>query len=121
MATGRWLQNVVKQEEKAIKELHYFFCSDARLKELNEKYLQHYDYTDVITFPYYYNPIEADIYISLERIEENAARYAENDFFLELDRVIVHGLLHMCGYPDSSEREKSTMRKLERSYLKIRP
>lgn len=119
--TSQWLSNVAKQEDKTIRELHYFFCSDARLKELNEKYLKHYDYTDVITFPYHYEPIEADVYISIDRIAENAAKYSKNDFFLELDRVLVHGLLHMCGYLDGSKEEKAAMRTLERSYLAIRP
>ena len=120
LVTSRWLTAVAKQENRVIRELHYFFCSDVRLKDINQKHLEHYDYTDVITFPYHYDPIEADVYISIDRIKENAAKYSNNDFFLELNRVIVHGLLHMCGHLDGTKEEKANMRTLEQSYLAMR-
>ena len=116
----QWLLEVAEQERKEIRELHYFFCSDAHLWVLNEKFLKHSDFTDVTTFPYDYNPIEADIYISLDRIAENAKTYAKNDFFHELNRVVVHGLLHMCGYNDRNDEDKANMRSLELHYLSKR-
>jgi len=119
-ATTQWLLKVAQLEAKKIRELHYFFCSDAHLYALNEKYLQHSDFTDVITFPYNYDPIEADIYISIDRISENAMTYAKNDFLDELSRVVVHGLLHMCGYGDRSDEDKANMRSLELRYLSKR-
>jgi len=118
--TMQWLLKVAEQEGKEIRELHYFFCSDAHLGVLNEKFLKHSDFTDVITFPYDYDPIEADIYVSLDRIAENAITYAKNDFFDELNRVVVHGLLHMCEYNDGNDADKANMRSLELHYLSKR-
>ena len=93
-------------------------CDDTYLLDLNNRYLNHNTLTDIITFPYSSHPINAEIYISLDRIIENAKVYAINDILSELHRVIVHGLLHMCGHDDCSEPLKSKMRELESKYLR---
>ena len=95
----------------------YIFCPDDHLLEINQRYLDHTDYTDIITFPYNYEPIEAEIYISLGRVHENAANFGVTPKE-ELLRVIVHGLLHMCGYDDQKDTDKAQMRKLEDKFIK---
>lgn len=112
-----WLSSVAQSEKKKIESIQYVFCDDQYLYDLNRTYLQHETLTDIITFPYGTNPIIAEIYISLERVIENANTYADGDQLLELCRVMVHGLLHMCGYEDHSAADKSKMRFLESSYL----
>lgn len=112
-----WLKSVALAEEKIISKLQYHFCSDYQLLDLNLQYLQHDTLTDIITFPYDTDPIEAEIYISLDRVTENAKTYSNGDYFLELNRVLVHGLLHMCGYSDHSLEEQEIMRYKESHYL----
>lgn len=111
-----WLHEVAKEEGKSIAQICYTFCSDERLLEINKTHLNHDYYTDIITFPYAYEQIESDIFISVERVLENAKtlQISETD---ELKRVIVHGLLHMCGYEDASEEQKEIMREKETYYL----
>jgi rRNA maturation RNase YbeY len=112
-----WLEKVARAESKHISTLLYIFCTDAFLLKINQQYLNHNTLTDIITFPYGNNPIEAEIYVSLERVFENAIRYSKGHKHQELARVLVHGLLHMCGYSDHSEEEKKTMRAKESQYL----
>ena len=112
-----WLESVALAEAKIIAKLQYYFCSDAQLLDLNLQYLQHDTLTDIITFPYDTDPIEAEIYISLDRVMENAKTYSNGDYFLELNRVLVHGLLHMCGYNDHSLEEQEIIRDKESHYL----
>ncbi len=114
-----WLHEVAEAEEVTIKSLTYIFCSDKYLKTLNKEYLDHDNYTDIITFPYGYEPIEADIFISLERVAENAKYFEHDDFPQELHRVMVHGLMHMCGYQDKKASDKRHMRSLENKYLAL--
>lgn len=117
-AVSKWLLKVVEQEGKELVSLTYVFCSDEYLFRLNQEYLQHDTYTDVITFPYgEENEIEGDIFISIERVKENAATF-KTSFERELHRVMVHGLLHLCGYGDKGEEESSLMRKMESDYLR---
>jgi len=114
-----WINTVVEGENKTVHELVYVFCDDERLLELNREYLDHDTYTDILTFPYSESDgIQADIFISIPRVLENAKRYnivVEE----ELRRVMIHGVLHLVGYNDHSEDEKIKMRELEESKLKM--
>ena len=116
--TSTWLNSVVISEDKELEEINYIFCSDSYLLKINQDYLDHDYYTDIITFPYSYQPIKSDIYISIDRVAENAL--AENvSFIQELHRVLVHGLLHMCGYDDQNSDAKAIMRQKEDQYLAL--
>lgn len=114
----RFLFDIALKENCSLKSLSYIFCSDSYLLEINKKFLNHDTLTDIITFPLtgYYNFIEGEIYISLERVKENALKFkcTESD---ELLRVIFHGLLHLCGFGDKSKKEKLIMREREDFYL----
>ncbi len=113
-----WLQEVAALEGKKVLQLNYVFCSDAYLLEMNQAYLKHETLTDIITFDQSENPgiIEGDVYISYERVQENAKKFdSESD---ELYRVMVHGLLHLCGYKDKKPGEVRLMREKEQHYLK---
>jgi len=116
-----WLTGVASQESKKIEQLQYVFCDDSYLIDINQEYLNHDTFTDIITFPYKTDPIEAEIYISLNRVQENALIYNDGNLMLELYRVLVHGLLHMCGYNDHSDDEKKAMRDLENHYMASKP
>jgi rRNA maturation RNase YbeY len=112
-----WLSNVAKSEHKTISSLTYIFCSDEYLLDINIKYLGHDYYTDIITFPYKEgNDIESDMYISIDRVKENAIEFSET-FENELCRVMVHGLLHLIGYGDKNDDEIKIMRQKEEEYL----
>ncbi|MBT8230841.1 MAG: rRNA maturation RNase YbeY [Bacteroidia bacterium] len=114
-----WLLEVVRTENKAISSLDYIFCSDQHLLEINKKYLDHDYYTDIITFPLNTDPIESNVFISIDRVKENAQLYNQS-FIDELHRVIVHGLLHMIGYNDKTQEDEFQMREKENSYLQLR-
>jgi len=108
-----WLNKLVKSERKFIGELHFIFCDDEYLLELNKKYLNHDTYTDIISFDYTKgNKIGGDIFISIDRIKENALEYNAS-FDQELRRVMAHGILHLLGYNDKTENEKVQMRNKE--------
>ncbi|MEO6230064.1 MAG: rRNA maturation RNase YbeY [Ferruginibacter sp.] len=113
-----FLTNLALREACVLKGLTYVFCSDSYLLAINKKFLNHDTLTDIITFPLTEDEkyIEGEIYISIERIKENASKFrcSEND---ELLRVIFHGLLHLCGYGDKSKAEKFVMREKEDFYL----
>ena len=109
----QWLKGVAETEGKQIKQMNYIFCDDEYLLEINKQYLNHDFYTDIITFPYKQgHEIESDIFISVDRVRENAVLY-KTDFDRELLRVIAHGLLHLMGYKDKTEEEEKTMREKE--------
>jgi len=112
-----WLTSVAEAESKALKTLNYIFCSDEYLLEINQKYLDHDYYTDIISFPLKSDPIEGDIFISVDRVRENAGDL-NLEFLSELKRVMVHGLLHFLGYDDHSEQDIKKMREQEDHYLK---
>lgn len=114
----KWLNKVASAEKHKICNLSYIFCDDEFLLTLNEGYLQHDTLTDVITFEYSSKrfQIEGEIYISIERIEENAAALGISTE-IELRRVMAHGLLHLCGYGDKSKKEKEEMTMKEDSAL----
>lgn len=108
-----WLFRLAESEHKNIGEINYIFCDDDYLLEINQNYLDHDTYTDIISFDNTVgNSLNGDIFISTERVEENAAEY-NVDFLQELKRVIAHGMLHFCGYQDKSESESELMRRKE--------
>lgn len=112
-----WLEKVAKAETKNISSLTYIFCSDEYILDINIKYLGHDYYTDIITFPYKEgDDIESDLYISLERVKENAEDFHVS-FDEELRRVMVHGLLHLFGYSDKSKEDIRLMREKEDYYI----
>ncbi|MDX1940068.1 MAG: rRNA maturation RNase YbeY [Saprospiraceae bacterium] len=105
----KWVKEILQQENKILQHISFIFCSDSYLHELNVQYLHHDTLTDIITFYYAYLPdIEGDIFISIDRIKENAKIFA-GSFEEELHRVIAHGVLHLCGYGDKSDSEKVNM------------
>lgn len=111
-----WLQGVVLEQEATLGYLNFIFCSDAHLHQINVSYLNHDTFTDIITFPYNYNPVESDIFISIDRIKENAQVF-EVAFMDELLRVMVHGVLHLVGFNDKSPEEQQLMREQENHYV----
>lgn len=112
-----WLVEVINEENREEGELNYIFCDDAYLHELNVKYLNHDTLTDVITFDYAAGKrLHGDIYISVERILENAKDYNVT-FEKELARVMVHGVLHLCGYKDKASADIIMMRAKEDHYI----
>ncbi len=115
-ALEAWLNTVVLREGKKLGIVNFIFCSDTFLHEINVTYLQHDTYTDIITFPYSEMLVSGDIYISTDRVKENAVKYGV-PFDNELHRVIVHGVLHLCGYTDATPEEKKNMTGKENEYL----
>jgi rRNA maturation RNase YbeY len=113
-----WLKDAAKAEGFAIGELNYIFCSDAYLLDINQKYLGHDTLTDIVTFDNSEDPkmIEGDIFISIERVRENAIKFDTEDS--ELKRVMVHGLLHLAGYKDKDKAQRELMRNKENEHLK---
>ena len=110
---SQWIQNVILSESKTIGEINYIFCDDEYLLDINKKYLNHDFYTDVISFDYSEaNIISGDVFISVDRVKENAEEY-NVPFNEELKRVIIHGILHYCGYKDKSSQEAVNMRNKE--------
>ena len=109
---------IFRTEGTLLHELHYVFCSDAYLLQINQQYLNHDTYTDIITFNLSepFKPVLSDIYISVDRVRENAM-LLQTTFKLELHRVIFHGALHLCGLKDKSKKEKELMRLKEDYYL----
>lgn len=121
LAIKKWLKNTVELEKKKLGELNYIFCSDEYLLEMNVSYLNHDTLTDIITFDNSETEglIVGDIFISVDRVEENAKKF-EVEFAEELHRVMVHGALHLLGYKDKKKEEKEKMREKENYYLKKR-
>jgi probable rRNA maturation factor len=115
-----WLKKVADKEGFKIKDLNYIFCSDEYLHKINVDYLDHDTFTDIITFDNSEdkNTLEGDIFVSIERVKENSI-ILNTVFDEELKRVIVHGLLHLCGYDDHSVEDKTEMRRLESEYIQI--
>ena len=118
-AYEKWLQQVIISEEKKEGDINYIFCDDEYLHEINVKYLNHDDYTDIISFDNSVgNILHGDIFISTERVAENAEKF-QVEFQEELKRVIAHGLLHFCGYKDKTDDEAQLMRQKEDEKIKM--
>jgi probable rRNA maturation factor len=115
-----WLKAVAQAEGFAMGDLNYIFCSDEYLLNVNRQYLDHDYYTDIITFDNSEeeNRIDGDIFVSIDRIKDNA-KTLNQPYEYEQKRVLVHGLLHLLGYPDKSEEEASVMRSKEELYIKL--
>ncbi len=110
---SEWLSNVILSENKKEGDVNYIFCDDAYLLEINQQYLEHDTLTDIISFDYSVgNELHGDIFISVERVAENATDYNVT-FEEELKRVFVHGLLHYCGYKDKTDEDTLVMRTKE--------
>ena len=118
--TSRWLKSVAEIENRSIGEINIIFCSDPYILDLNIKSLNHHFFTDIITFDYCEgNTLSGDLFISIDSVRENAIEYG-CDFDTELNRVIVHGLLHLIGYDDHTDDDIRTMRAKENYYLSLR-
>lgn len=114
-----WIFALIETQQGYLKEINFVFCSDKYLHQLNVTYLSHDTLTDIITFPYEHFPdVAADIFISIERVKENALDF-KLDFEIELVRVMAHGILHLCGYGDKNEQEKAIMRSKENEAIKL--
>lgn len=108
-----WIEQVIARESCILQTVSFIFCSDDYLYDLNVQYLSHDTLTDVITFPYLKPPhIEGDIFISADRIRDNAGEFGVS-FEQELHRVMIHGILHLCGYSDKTDADKAAMTQKE--------
>lgn len=108
-----WIKDIASKHGKTIGEIAYVFCDDAKILEVNRQYLGHDYYTDIITFDYCEDDkLSGDIFISLDTVKSNSVTYG-TDYYDELTRVIIHGILHLCGYKDKSDDESRAMRALE--------
>ena len=115
--TSEWLKAIIESEQKKVGKISYIFCTDEALLKVNQQYLDHDYFTDIITFDYVKgSTISADIFVSLPRIKENSTIHKKS-FPSELHRVLAHGLLHLCGYKDKSDDEAFLMRQKEDFYL----
>lgn len=116
----KWIKEVIQQKGAYLQEINYIFCSDSYLKQVNIDYLDHHYFTDIITFDNAEEEgkIEADIFISIDRVKENSAEYSKS-FKDELHRVMIHGVLHLLGFPDKTEEEQKVMRQEEDQSLSL--
>lgn len=117
---SEWIKKVAASYGKKVGEIAYIFCSDEQILEVNRQYLQHDYYTDIITFDYTEgNRIGGDLFISLDTVRTNAEQFANNDYQRELHRVIIHGILHLCGINDKGPGEREIMEQAENEALKM--
>jgi len=118
-AVSSWLSSVVKSFKQEVGTLNFIFCTDEYLLTINKSYLNHNHYTDIITFDYCEeNKVSGDLFISIERVKEYSLKN-NIEFNNEIHRVIVHGVLHLCGLNDKTEREKEKMREQENKFLAL--
>lgn len=116
-AIASWLSAVIVSENKTLGEINYIFCDDEYLHKINLEYLNHDTLTDIISFDYTMgNEVGGDIFVSVERVLDNSKDY-NTSFEDELKRVLVHGVLHYCGYKDKSEEDQALMRSKENEKL----
>lgn len=118
--TVSWIKSAIQKEKHDLNELNFIFCTDEELYQINVQYLNHQTYTDIITFDNtdQQGSIEGDIYISIDRVRDNATSLNVS-FESELRRVIIHGVLHLLGYKDKNAAQKREMRKKEDAYLSL--
>lgn len=119
-ALKQFLAQLLRREGRKLQEIRIIFCTDEQLLDINRTHLNHDYYTDIITFPFSEvgQPVEAELYISIDRIRDNAASTG-TPFREELHRVIFHGVLHLCGYNDKSSQQIKQMREREAHYLRL--
>jgi probable rRNA maturation factor len=119
VALRKWIEETIHAEKKEPGELNFIFCDDEYLLDMNQRFLGHDFYTDVITFDNTVKKcISGEIYISVDRVKENAVQQKE-PFERELKRVMIHGVLHLLGYSDKGKVQKQNMRKKEDKYLSL--
>lgn len=120
-ALTQWIKNSIESENKQLGSINYIFCSDQYLLKMNQDYLDHDTFTDIITFNYVEeNIISGDLFISIERVKENSLTM-ELPFIVELKRVMIHGVLHLMGYDDKTPSETAQIRAKEDFYLTLSP
>ena len=113
------IRSLVKQELREIGDITFVFCDDNYLHKINLEFLDHDTYTDIITFDYSVgNEIVSEVYISVDRVAENAKKFSQT-FENEIHRVMIHGVLHLCGYKDKLAEDKQIMRDKENHYLSL--
>lgn len=118
--TTEWIKQVAAEYGKKVGEVAYIFCSDEKILEVNRQYLQHDYFTDIITFDYTEgNRIGGDIFISLDTVRTNAEQFAAGNYERELQRVIIHGILHLCGIDDKGPGEREVMEAAENRALAL--
>ena len=116
---AEWISQVIQSESKKEGDINYVFCDDDYILQINQQYLNHDYYTDIISFDYCVgNELHGDIFISIDRVRENAADYNVS-FDEELKRVLIHGVLHYCGYKDKTEDEELLMRSKENNAIEM--
>lgn len=114
-----WILNTISAEDYKVEEVNYIFCNDEYLHKLNVEFLNHDTLTDIISFDYSVGKIiQGDVFISIERVADNAQDF-DISFVDELHRVMIHGVLHYCGYKDKTEVEAKVMRAKENHYLRV--
>lgn len=114
-----WVEEVIKTENFELGEITYVFCDDAYLHKLNVQFLDHDTFTDIISFDSTLDKkIQGEIYISIDRVRDNATEFSDT-FLDELHRVLIHGILHFCGYKDKTKEEEELMRKKETDALQL--
>ena len=115
----KWISVIVKNHGKSVCKINYLFCSDEYIYDANVRFLNHDTYTDIITFDYVEGVLlSGDILISVDRVGDNASKFSTS-FERELRRVIIHGVLHLIGFKDKSEKDASVMRQKEEESLMI--
>ncbi len=117
-----WILQLIQHYQQRCKRIGIILCSDDELHEMNQSFLNHETLTDIITFPYHEEgkPIDAELYISIDRVKENASQWGLDNWEDELYRVIAHGVLHLVGYDDDTNEAKEEMRRQEDYCLSLR-
>ena len=112
-----WIEGVINKESRLLEELVFNFCSDESLLKINKEFLKHDTLTDVITFDYSASKaVSGEVFISVDRVRENAKEF-DQDFNDEIRRVMIHGVLHLCGYKDKTPKDKALMSDMENCHL----
>jgi len=112
-----WIEEVLNKESRLLEELVFNFCSDESLLKINKEFLKHDTLTDVITFDYSASKaVSGEVFISVDRVRENAKEF-DQDFNDEIRRVMIHGVLHLCGYKDKTSKDKALMSDMENCHL----
>lgn len=116
---SKWIKDSIRAENRKLEEINYVFCDDEYLHKLNVEFLKHDTLTDIISFDYSIGKIiQGDIFVSVERVADNAKDF-DVDFIDELHRVMIHGILHYCGYKDKTDVDAKLMREKENHYLQL--